>query len=120
MSDEQERLVVEIEFSPEDVDDISKLAGALIIKHQDDFLPFLCRLIQEDARYTYIDESLEIEDITINGDRGEANVTFTSDFYAGCRDQNGTEEHDAVLPFVLRDGLMIFDLQLPQRWDLDN
>lgn len=116
MSSQPERLLVRIPFAPGDDKYIQALAIKLIQKHESDFRPFLDRHIQEDARYTYIEGSLEVTDIEIDSNGGGASITFTSDFYAGCRDQNGTDYHDAFLPFECRDGHMLFDLELPPRW----
>lgn len=116
MPKQPESLQVRIPFGPEAEEDVQVLAIKVIRKHESDFRPFLDRHIQEDARYTYLEGTFEVSDIDIDSSGGGASITFTSEFYAGCRDQNGTEDHDAYLPFERHDGYLIFDIELPPRW----
>lgn len=120
MSSQKERLLVCIPFAPEEDEDAQALAIKLIKKHEQQFRPFLDRHIQEDARYTLQDGSLDVPSLNIDGTDGGASITFTSNFYAGCRDQNGTEDHEAYLEFELRDGFMVFELQLPLKWVIED
>ena len=115
-----ENLTVRIPFAPDNVEDSQTLAASLILKHEAQFRPFFDRHIQADARYTFQPGSLDVYEIEIDGHNGQVSITFTSDFYAGCRDQNGTEEHEGWLEFEIRDGYMIFDITLPPRWVIDN
>ena len=120
MSKQPKRLQLRLPFAPDDDENAKALAIALIKTHESDFRPFLDRHIQEDARYTFQDGSLDVSDMDIDDTHGGASITFTSDFYAGCRDQNGTEDHEAFLEFKLRDGYMIFDIELPPRWVIED
>lgn len=120
MSNQNERLQVLIPFSPEGHEDVQALAIGSIKKHESQFRPFLDRHIQEDARYTFQTGSLDVSDLQIDDTGGEVSITFTSDFYAGCRDQNGTDEHEAHLNFEIRDCFMVFDIELPPRWVIED
>jgi hypothetical protein len=115
-----ENLNVRIPFAPDDTEDNQMFAASLIVKHEAQFLPFFDRHIKEDARYTFLTGSLEVSEIEIDDHNGRVSITFTSDFYAGCRDQNGTEDHEEFLEFEVRDGYLIFDIKLPPRWVIDN
>ena len=115
-----ERLKIRIPFAPDDDEDVKVLASLSIKRHQAQFRPLLDRHINEDARYTFLDGSLDVSEIEINDRNGHVAITFTSDFYAGCRDQNGTEDHEESLEFEVRDGYMIFDIQLPPRWVIED
>lgn len=63
-----------------------KLISQAIIEHQGAFRAFLERSIcKEDARTNIVDDSLEIDEIGIDGNEGWASITFMADFYAGCK-----------------------------------
>lgn len=118
MPNQKDRLQVKIPFDPEE--DVQALAIKLIKSHESKFRPFLDRHIQEDARYNLQDGSLDVSDLEIDGTGGGASIVFISDFYAGCRDQNGIVEHEAYLEFEIRDGFMVFDIELPPRWVIED
>jgi len=114
-----ERLRVEIPFEPDEEEDVEALAAKLIKANERKFRSFFDRLINEDARYTFLEDSLSVPELVINGAKGFASIIFTSDFYAGCRDMNGVEDHEESLEFEIRDGHMIFDIELPPRWKVE-
>lgn len=115
-----ERLQIKIPFVVDDDEDVLETARSLILEHEAKFHPFFSRHTKEDARYTYLDGSFDVTEISIEGCNGHVSITFTSDFYAGCRDLNGTEEHEEWLEFEVRDGCLCFDIELPPRWVIDN
>lgn len=63
----------------------------------------LCHhFVESDARYTLDDGSLEIEDCCLDRrGHGTAWCSFTQSFYAGCRDQNGSDSCDCELTIDL-------------------
>lgn len=71
---------------PDDIDGVLK---AILSDHKEEFEHLCDHFVEQDARYTVDDGSLEIEDCYIvENDRGKAYCGFTQSFYAGCRDAN--------------------------------
>ena len=100
-----------------------QLAGSSQVKNGENegkFLPYFSRIIDtEDARYTVVDDSLEIEQISISGSKGFAYGNFTWDFYAGCIDLNSTDEQDVDISFEISGNTLLFDIELPIIWRSD-
>lgn len=118
-----ERLVVKIpadnRFNSIDEEEITRL----ILEHQTQFSPLFERSIDiDDGRVQLVDDSLEIEQIEIDEGRksGSAQVEFMSCFYAGCKDLNSTDWHPEILPFAITENGLVFEIDLPIRWRIDN
>ena len=95
-------------------------ASNAIIEYQGKFTPFFERIIDvDDARVTVTEGCLEIENIDISSNKGVADVQFMSSFYAGCKDMNSDDWHEATLEFEIKDGQMIFDIELPRIWRVE-
>jgi hypothetical protein len=118
-----ERLTVKIPLKNPNYDVNASAVEELIIEHQSEFEPLLERAIDvDDARVQLVDDSLEVEQIEFgeDGSSGVAEVEFMSSFYAGCKDMNSDEWHTETLPFQIVDGVLIFEIDLPVRWRVDN
>lgn len=75
--------------SAADSDGLVAVMVAILSDHKDDFEHLCHYFVDEDARYTLDEGSLEIEDCGIlDSGRGTAYCAFTQSFYAGCRDRN--------------------------------
>lgn len=95
----------------------AKEIGDLIVASQDLFEPYFCRLVDPyDARYSIDSDSLEIDNIETDGTSGSVSGTVTSSFFAGCRDQNGSDQHDFYFEFDTVDGDLVFAIELPPQW----
>lgn len=91
-----------------------------IKENEGEFWRYFERLIDtEDARYTVIDDSLEIERIVINGIEGFAHGNFTWDFYAGCKDINSIDQKEVEINFKISEETLVFDIDLPIIWRSD-
>jgi hypothetical protein len=82
------------------------------------------RLIDaEDSRTTVLDGSLDAqpEGVELNESMTEGFIscTFMSDFYAGCRDLNSTDEHEVVIEFTINSRELIVKQDLPPPWRPD-
>ena len=118
-----EPLIVKIplKYPYHDID--SDTVGKLIIEHQFKFEPLFERSIDiDDGRVQLASGSLEIEYIEFeeDGQSGVAEVQFMSSFHAGCKDLNSDDWHDESLPFQIVDGVLVFEIDLPIRWHVDN
>lgn len=85
-----------------DPDDLQEVVLAILSSHTSAFERLCHNFVESDARYTLVNGSLEIESCFMeeNG-RGSAECAFTQSFYAGCRDQNGSDECDCELDIAL-------------------
>jgi hypothetical protein len=95
----------------------------LIVENQSQFWPLFERTIDiDDARIGLVDDSLEVQQVDIEEDRrsGSAEVEFMSSFYAGCRGLNSNDWHTESLPFEITQDALVFELDLPIRWHVDN
>lgn len=113
------RIALPSRYHDIDTEDVEKL----VLEHQSEFEPlFRLSIDVDDARVQYVDNSLEIEQVQIDDDgmSGAVDVEFMSEFYAGCKDLNSTDWHQETLPFSIEGGVIIFDIDLPIRWRVDN
>ena len=118
-----EKLIVKIplKYSHQDID--SDALGELIIENQFKFEPLFERTIDiDDGRVQLASGSLEVEHIEFeeDGQSGVAEVEFMSSFHAGCKDLNSDDWHQQSLPFQITDGVLVFEIDLPMRWHVDN
>lgn len=120
MNDE---LIVKIpirnQFNTIDEDEIERS----IVENQAQFSPLFERVIDvDDARVQLVGGSLEVEQVDIVDDRksGSAQVGFMSSFYAGCKDLNSSDWHSECLPFEISECELIFTIDLPIHWRVDN
>lgn len=103
------------------IDEIKTIITNAIVHNQRLFEPLFGRIIDRgDARTSILDGSLQVTDIDITDSSGAAQVNFDSDFYAGCKDINSTDEHNACLNFEINEGEIIFDIELPPAWIIEN
>ena len=101
-------------------DELEHRIAQTIKSNEGKFWRYFARLIDtEDARYTVIDDSLEIEEVFITGAEGCAYGKFTWDFYAGCKDMNSTDEKEVEINFQISGGNLVFDIELPVIWRSD-
>ncbi len=95
----------------------------LIIENQAQFAPlFELSIDVDDARVQLVDESLDVQQVDIDegGKSGSAQVDFMSSFYAGCKDQNSDDWHSEDLAFEITQDALIFNINLPINWRVDN
>lgn len=115
-----ERLLVTFPLDMQPGQCIEDAAKKAILAHRNEFTPLFERIIDiEDARVTIVEGSLEVENIAITQDEGIADVQFMSSFYAGCKDINSDDWHDACLEFQIEDGSLVFDIELPIKWRVE-
>lgn len=91
----------------------------VLLENISDLTPLFERFIDDDdGRTSLIEDSPTIIDIYISPkfDNGSAEIEFESDFYAGCKDMNGTFEHEATVEFDIEDGYLEINMQLPAKW----
>ena len=115
-----EWLHVEIPLVVQAGQNVEEAASMAIVEHQNKFTPLFERMIDiDDARNSVTEGCIEIENIQITKDEGVADVQFMSSFYAGCKDMDSDDWHEAVLSFTIEDGYMIFDIELPRIWRVE-
>ena len=93
-----------------------------ILANQSKFYPLFARIIDvDDSRVQIVEDSVEIEEFVFDqsGDTGQADVKFMTSYYAGCKDMDSDEWHYATLPFDIVEGKMVFDIDLPIRWRVE-
>lgn len=118
-----EKLIVKIplKYPQQDID--TDAVENMIIEHQHEFEPLFERSIDiDDGRVQLASGSMEVEHIELedDGQSGIADVEFMSSFYAGCKDMNSDDWHQESLPFQIIDGVLVFEIDLPMRWRVDN
>ena len=118
-------LVIELADSgiglAKDNDEIKAMIANAIENNQIKFEPLFQQIIDRgDSRITILDGSLRVTDIVVTGDSGFAEVNFDSDFYAGCKDINSTDEHNTRLEFRIYKWMMVFNIELPPAWIIEN
>jgi hypothetical protein len=106
------------------IDEFKTVISKAINENQSHFEPLLVRLIDaEDSRTTVLDGSLDAqpEGVELNESMTEGFIscTFMSDFYAGCRDLNSTDEHEVVIEFTINSRELIVKQDLPPPWRPD-
>ena len=117
-----EKLVVKIPLAyPLSVD--SGTIEELVVTHQADFYPLFERAIDiDDGRVRLVEDSLEVVQVDFDETEksGYVEVDFMSEFYAGCKDMNSDDWHNEELPFRIENSTLIFEIDLPVRWRVDN
>ncbi len=104
-----------------DNDEIIASITSAIENNQCKFEPLFKQIIDlGDSRITILDGSLRVTDIVITGDSGFAELYFDSDYYSGCKDMNSTDEHNVRLEFEIYEGMMVFNIELPRAWIIEN
>lgn len=115
-----DRLFVKIPLVVQPGQSVEEAVGIAIVEHQNKFTPLFSRMIDiDDARNSVTEGCLEVENIELNEDEGVADVQFMSSFYAGCKDMDSDDWHEASLPFEIEGGNMIFDVELPRVWRVE-
>lgn len=119
----ENRLHVEIPFLQSNfsgTQDLERAIADLIVEHQASFQPLFENLIDTgDARISVMNDSLSVNDVSLSGKEGCADIEFCSDFYAGCKDMNSTGEHEYVLEFEITPTHILFDVEIPPAWKPD-
>lgn len=96
------------------IDAISKA----IEDNQGKFSPYLdCFIDGNDIRTNIISGSLEVDSVDLFNNA--VDISFESEFYAGCKDMNSTDKHEATLDFDIANNKLIFNIELPQVWNSD-
>ena len=118
-----ENLVVNIPLRHPHVETDASVIEELVVEHQAEFEPLLERAIDiDDGRVQLVEDSLEVVQVEFDDDgtSGAVEVDFMSSFYAGCKDMNSDDWHTEHLPFRIANGVLIFEIDLPVRWRVDN
>ena len=55
-----------------------------------------------------------------DGAHGLAHLSYESNFFECCLIVNEYEQHQTSLPFSLEGGALVFDLELPIKWNFNN
>jgi hypothetical protein len=101
---------------------IEKIIAITIMEYQNQFTPLFERLIElGSSGVTVTDDSLMIDesDVAVKGIKGVACGAFDSDYFSGCKDMRGTDDHYVKLPFEIKNNNLVFAINLPPAWVLD-
>jgi hypothetical protein len=95
-----------------------------IAAHRQDFFPLLERLVDEDNPAVNLSQEhppqvLRIE-LAQDGAHGLAHLSYESNFFECCLIVNEYEQHQTSLPFSLEGDALVFDLELPIKWNFNN
>lgn len=95
-----------------------------ITTHRQDFFPLLERLVDEGNPAVNLSQEhppqvLRIE-LAQDGARGLAHLSYESNFFECCLIVNEYEQHQISLPFSLEGDALVFDLELPIKWNFNN
>lgn len=93
-----------------------RLLVELIKVHQSDFSEVtsgLCKRL--DSRAEYVDDSLRVESVSLDGDKegGTVDVQFSAYIYHGCKDIDGTSEIEESWDFEVIDDCLVFNILKP-------
>lgn len=94
-----------------------------ITTHRQDFFPLLERLVDVgDTRVNLSQENpLRVLSIELaDGREGVAHINYESNFAESCLIINEYDQHQTSLAFTLDGDQLIFDLELPIAWNVDN
>lgn len=92
--------------------------------NKQDFFPLLERLVDVgDTRVNLSQENplqvLRIE-LDNDGSQGQAHLNYESNFAESCLIINEYDQHQTSVPFRLEGDELVFDLELPIRWNFNN
>ncbi|MDM5072390.1 MULTISPECIES: hypothetical protein [Aeromonas] len=95
-----------------------------ITAHKQDFFPLLERLVDEGNPAVNLSQEhpprvLRIE-LAQDGAHGLAHLSYESNFFECCLIVNEYEQHQTSLPFSLEGDALVFDLELPIKWNFNN
>jgi hypothetical protein len=95
-----------------------------ITAHKQDFFPLLERLVDEGNPAVNLSQEhppqvLRIE-LDQDGTRGLAHLSYEANFFECCLIVNEYEQHQTSLPFSLEEDALVFDLELPIKWNFNN
>lgn len=95
-----------------------------ITHHKQDFFPLLERLVDEGNPAVNLSQEhpprvLRIE-LAQDGAHGLAHLSYESNFFECCLIVNEYEQHQTSLPFSLEGDALVFDLELPIKWNFNN
>ncbi|MNG98694.1 hypothetical protein D3C79_578440 [compost metagenome] len=95
-----------------------------IESHKQDFFPLLERLVDEGNPAVNLSQEhppqvLRIE-LAQDGAHGLAHLSYESNFFECCLIVNEYEQHQTSVPFSLEGDTLIFDLELPIKWNFNN
>ncbi|MEG0007584.1 MAG: hypothetical protein RR721_18660 [Aeromonas sp.] len=91
--------------------------------HKRDFFPLLERLVDVgDTRVNLSQENpLRVLSIELADNReGVAQINYESNFAESCLIINEYDQHQTSLPFRLDGDVLIFDVELPIKWNFNN
>lgn len=92
--------------------------------HRRDFFPLLERLVDEGNPGVNLSQEhpphvLGIE-LDQNGTQGLAQLSYESNFFEGCLIVDEYEQHQTSVAFRLAGDALIFDFELPIKWNFNN
>ncbi len=96
----------------------------VITAHRQDFFPLLERLVDEGNPAVNLSQEhppqvLRIE-LAQDGGHGLAHLSYESNFFECCLIVNEYEQHQTSLLFSLAGNALVFDVELPIKWNFNN
>lgn len=95
-----------------------------IERHKQDFFPLLERLVDEGNPAVNLSQEHPPQVLCIelaqDGTHGLAHLSYESNFFECCLIVNEYEQHQTSVPFSLKGDALVFDLELPIKWNFNN
>lgn len=108
-----EELRVALPFNSE-ANDLEEEVRSTLIHYQHELKRYFERLIDhQDARTTVLDDSMCVNEVSIDDGEGVAFVEFSTEFYAGCRDINSIDGHEGELALAIEGDHLVVTMKLP-------
>ena len=104
--------------------ELEQAIARTIEAHRRDFFPLLERLVDEGNPGVNLSQEhpprvLGIE-LDQNGTQGLAQLSYESNFFEGCLIVDEYEQHQTSVAFRLAGDALIFDFELPIKWNFNN
>ncbi len=92
--------------------------------HRPDFFPLLERLVDVGNSRVKLSQKDPLRVLRVELDEaltgGSARLGYESNFFEGCLIVDRYEQHQTSLAFTLDGDRLVFDLELPIAWNVDN
>ncbi|WP_049046057.1 hypothetical protein [Aeromonas hydrophila] len=104
--------------------ELEQAIARAIEAHKQDFFPLLERLVDVgDSRVKLSQKDpLRVLGVELDGANtgGSARLSYESNFAESCLLIDEYDQHQTSLPFNLEGGALVFDLELPIKWNFNN
>jgi len=95
-----------------------------ITTHRQDFFPLLERLVDVGDSRVRLSQQNPLRVLGVELDKaytgGSARLNYESNFAEGCRLIDEYDQHQTSVPFRLEGDELVFDLELPIKWNFNN